>query len=450
MTTPTIQAADTPIGADAAVADQAEAAVEAVETQATLLERLVAIEWQENLTGIGLAVLATVALVLLLRGIGLAFERIYRFIRERGADRLPSIRIQSLVLVPKDKIVATFLIAARIVRGLITLLLVYIYIPLVLSFFPPTRPLANTWLRYVADPIRVVANAILGYLPNLFFIAVIALATYYVLRLLRLVFLGIETGRVKFRGFYPEWSEPTYKILRLFVLALAVVVVWPYLPNSDSTAFKGVAAFLGLLFSLGAASSVANIVGGMMLVYMRPFQVGDWVRIADTVGDVTERTLLVTRLRTPKNVEVTIPNAMVVGTHMINYANSAREGKLILHTSLTIGYDVDWRRVHAALVAAAADTERIEAEPEPFVLQRALNDHNVEYQLNAYTGVAREMYRTYSELHQNIQDRFRDADIEILSPLYAAVRDGNEITIPARVEAGVGAGESSGDGPEPA
>jgi small-conductance mechanosensitive channel len=175
---------------------------------------------------------------------------------------------------------------------------------------------------------------------------------------------------------------------------------------------------------------VANVVGGVVMVYMRPFQIGDRVKIADTVGDVVEKTLLVTRIRTPKNVEVTIPNSMVLGSHLVNYSTTARTGGLILHTTITLGYDLPWRRVHDVLIEAALATDGILPEPRPFVLQTALNDFHVSYELNAYTDRPGGMARTYSELHQNVQDACAAAGIEILSPLYAATRDGSASTIP--------------------
>ncbi len=395
-----------------------------------LHEQAIATNWRAILMGVGLTALATVILVYLLRFLQRFFRRVYPTIRERGPERLPSLRIQKLELVPKSQIVETLLLAAKATRVLITIALLYFYVPLVLSFFPWTRELASHWLDYVLTPIDVVTSAIVSYLPNLLFIAVIILATRYLLRLVRLVFLGMEHERIHFRGFHPEWAEPTYKLARIFIIALAVIVTIPYLPQSESTAFKGVGAFLALLISLGSASAVANLMAGTVMVYMRPFKLGDRVKIADTVGDVIEKTLLVTRVRTNKNEEISIPNALVLGSHLVNYSNSAREGKLILHTMVTIGYDVDWRRVHEALLSAATDLEAIQEDPAPFVLQKSLDDYSVAYELNAYTDDAKRMARTYSELHQNIQDRCAEAGIEILSPLYAATRDGNRSTIP--------------------
>ena len=151
---------------------------------------------------------------------------------------------------------------------------------------------------------------------------------------------------------------------------------------------------------------------------MRPFKLGDRVKIADTVGDVIERTLLVTRVRTPKEVEITIPNAMVLGSHIINYSAAALDGGVILHTDVTIGYDTPWRQVHELLLAAAARTEGMLEKPKPFVLQTALGDFAVSYELNAYTEQPNRMAAIYSTLHEHIQDEFQKAGVQIMSPHY--------------------------------
>ena len=175
---------------------------------------------------------------------------------------------------------------------------------------------------------------------------------------------------------------------------------------------------------------MGNIIGGIVITYMRPFIIGDRVKIADTIGDITEKTLLVTRIRTIKNVDITIPNAMVLGSHIINYSTSAKNKGLILHTTVTIGYDAPWRKVHELLKAAAAATENVLTEPAPFILQTALDDFYVHYELNAYTDKPNIMANIYSNLHQNIQDKFNEGGVEIMSSHYSTIRDGNQVTIP--------------------
>jgi small-conductance mechanosensitive channel len=116
--------------------------------------------------------------------------------------------------------------------------------------------------------------------------------------------------------------------------------------------------------------------------------------------------------------------------HILNWSQTALDGGVILHTEVTIGYDVSWRKVHTLLIEATRGVEGLLVEPPPFVLQTALNDHHVSYELNAYTATPTRMQQIYTQLHQNIQDRFNEAGIEIMSPLYGALRDGNATAIP--------------------
>ena len=275
-----------------------------------------------------------------------------------------------------------------------------------------------------------VVHSLLAFIPNLLFIAIIVAVLRYVIRGVRVLFSAIANGTISLPGFYRDWAMPTYKIVRFLIIAFGAVVIFPYLPGSKSPAFQGISIFLGILFSLGSTSAVANMVAGTILTYMRPFKMGDRVKIADAEGDVIEKTLLVTRLTTIKNVDITIPNAMVLSSHIINYSSSAKELGLVLHTTVTIGYDAPWRKVHELLIAAAGSVEEIQKEPKPYVLQTALDDFYVHYELNCYTNEPHIMAKTYSQLHQNIQDRFNEAGVEIMSPHYSSLRDGNKATIP--------------------
>ncbi len=283
-------------------------------------------------------------------------------------------------------------------------------------------PLAGQLLDLTLGPLRTIGLSLWNYLPNLFFLLVLWVLTRYVIKFFRFIFGEIDRGRIMIPGFYPDWATPTFKIVRVLVVAFALVVAFPYIPGSDSPAFKGVSIFLGVLFSLGSTSAVANIVAGVILTYMRSFKVGEVVRIQDTVGLVVSHSLLVTRLRTPKNVEVTIPNSTILGTHVVNYSVEARKGRLILPTSITIGYDTPWRQVHALLHMAAEKTTDILKEPQPFVLQSALNDFYVTYELNVYSDAPERMPWIYSELHQNIQDAFNEYGVQIMSPNYVMDR----------------------------
>ena len=224
---------------------------------------------------------------------------------------------------------------------------------------------------------------------------------------------------------------PTYSIVKFLLYAFMFVLIFPYLPGSDSNIFKGVSVFIGVLFSLGSSSAIANMVAGLVITYMRPFKIGDRIKIGDVTGDVVEKTLLVTRIRTIKNEVITIPNSSVLNGNTTNYSSEAIEKGLIIHTTVTIGYDVPWKDMHQALIDAALRTNLILDEPKPFVLQTSLEDFYVSYQINAYTREAGKQALIYSNLHQNIQDVCNERGIEILSPHYRAARDGNMTTIPA-------------------
>lgn len=376
------------------------------------------------------AFLVTVLLIALLILLRRAFPSFYAKIDSWRGTRIRSIKIQSFEIMHADRIAALVIGAARGGRVLITALLFYFYVPLVFSFFPWTRGFSAKLFNYITTPLATIGHATVSYLPNVFFIAVIAVVTHFVIQFSKLLFSEVAKGSITLPGFYPDWAEPTYKIVRFLIIAFAVIVAFPYFPGSDSPAFQGVSIFFGVLFSLGSTSAVANIVAGVILTYTRAFKIGDRVKIADTMGDVTEKTLLVTRVRTIKNVDTTIPNSMVLGSHVTNFSSSAQEYGLILNTSVTIGYDAPWRKVHQLLLAAAGATEHILELPAPFVLQTALNDFYVTYELNAYTDRPHQMVTIYSELHQNIQDKFNQAGVEITSPHYSQLRDGNKTTIP--------------------
>jgi small-conductance mechanosensitive channel len=286
-------------------------------------------------------------------------------------------------------------------------------------------------MDYLTNTFGRAATAAVTYLPSGGFVILDVLLTRYTLKVLKFLSSAIEKGDLKIKGLHPEMAKPTYQLVRLVVVLFALVVAFPYLPGGNSEALKGVSIFLGVLLSLGSSSAVSNVLAGLVLTYMRPFHAGDRVKIADTVGDVLEKTLLVTRLYTIKNVEVVIPNSAILSNQILNYSALARTRGLILNTTITIGYDAPWRKVHELLISAALSTEGILPEPRPFVLETSLNDFHISYELNAYTSRPSEIQTIYSHLHEAIQDSFNGAGVEIMSPTFYALRDGNTVTIPA-------------------
>jgi len=310
----------------------------------------------------------------------------------------------------------------RLVHFITVVWLVLVTLNFVLTLFPWTYGVASQVFEMAVGPLKTFGAAFVEQIPSLFFLVFVVVATVFTLRGIRFFFTEIEKKRIRIRGFYADWARPTFNIVRVIVIAFGVVFAFPYIPGSNSSAFKGMSIFIGVLVSLGSGGAMANMVSGIILIYMRPFAVGDRIQIGETIGDVVDRNLLTTRLRTTKNERVTIPNTNILSGQIINFTAKRRTKELILHTSVTIGYDAPWRTVHELLMAAAADTENVLDDPAPFVLQLGLHDFYIEYELNAYTGEPRLIPATYSVLHQNIQDKFTEAGVEILSPHFRALR----------------------------
>jgi small-conductance mechanosensitive channel len=380
--------------------------------------------------GILFTILATVLLVFVLRVLLQLYPRVMAALESWRGTRIRSLKIHSVEILSADYMVEALLAVARGVRVIVLVLTLYFYGSSVLGLFPWTRGVSAQFFGHVLSSIAAVATAIAGFIPNIISIAVIVVVARYIIKLIHLVFARIGRGTMTFSGFQREWATPTYKITRFLVIVFAVIAAFPYIPGSQSDGFRGIWVFLGVLLAFGSAGAISNIIAGVVLTYMNSFQPGDRVKIADTVGDVIEKTLLVTRVRTIKNVDVTIPNSMVLGSHLINFSSVAKEQGLILHTRVTIGYDAPWKTVHALLITAARATTHILEKPEPFVLQTGLDDFYVTYEINAYTDQPNQMAVIYAELHQNIQDKFNEGGVEIMSPHYAQIRDGNQTTIP--------------------
>ena len=380
---------------------------------------------------IGLAVLI-VLLVLLLVIVRLVFNWVDRRLSSWRGRWLRGIRWQSQELLSEDDI-------SRIGRGIgvvgrrLAYLLVFLTMAqVVFVIVPETEPIGRTTLGYVADALAGALAAIVAFLPSLITIAVLYLIASYLAKLVRVVFLGIERGRIRISGFERDWAPTTYKIVRGTIWVLFVVVAFPYFPLADSPAFQGLSIFFGVLFSLGGSQTVANLIAGVMLTYTNAFRVGDRVRIADAEGVIVAKTTHVTRIRTPKNVTISVPNSLVMSNHIINFTTMARDNRegVIVHTTVTIGYDVPFQRVEELLIEAARATEHLQEAPEPFVLQTALDDFYVAYQVNAFTLESQQMPQIRSELHRNIQTAFHNAGVEIASPHLSALRDGNAANIP--------------------
>lgn len=344
---------------------------------------------------------------------------------------IKGIQIRNYTLFDSSKEVNFLLNVNNVVKWLLVFLAIYLALPIIFGIFPWTENFASTLFGYILNPLKKIASSFWNFVPNLITIIVIIIVFRYVVKGIKFLKNEIEDGALTIPGFYPDWANPTYQIIRVLIFAFMIVVIFPYLPGSDSAVFRGVSVFLGFLFTFGSAGSLSNIISGLVITYMRLFKIGDRVKIGEQVGDVIEKSLLVTRIRTIKNEIISIPNSTVMSSHTINYSSDAPGLGLIINTTVTIGYDTPWRDMHEALIEAALRTEWVLKEPKPFVLQIGLQDFYVEYQVNAYIRESNKQTNIYSLLYQNIQDVCNEKGIEIMSPHYFAGRDGNKSTIPA-------------------
>lgn len=344
--------------------------------------------------------------------------------------RFKKFHIGNYQLLSSEQIVQYAGVILKAFRIFITILIIYITLPVLFKLFPTTESIANYMWDLIWNPIKSMGNGIINYIPNLFALIVISFVFYYFTKLLNYFANEIANGKLVIKGFYAEWSAPTLSLVKFLVMIFYFIVSYRFLPGAESKVFQGVTVFLGLLVSIGSSSAISNIVAGLVITYMRPFKIGSFVKIGEVVGIVTEKNLLVTRVQTIKNEEITIPNATVLSSHILNYGNEKSGKLLIVHTTVTIGYNAPWQQVHELLINAALSTNHILAEPQPFVLQTGLNDFYISYQINAYTDMPTIQASILSSLHQNIQDKFNEAGVEIMSPHYSNLRDGNQTSIP--------------------
>lgn len=375
-------------------------------------------------------ILVLVGQYLLFRFTNWLFRKLKVRIQKLKDTKLKPISIQDYELLDTQKQVNLLVFLANLLRYAFMLLQLLLTVPLLFSIFPQTKNLAFKLFSYIWDPIKDIFLGIVDYIPNLFTIFVIWYAVKYLVRLVHYLANEVQSERLKIHGFYPDWAIPTFHIVRFLLYAFMIAMVYPYLPGSKSGVFQGISVFVGLIVSLGSSTVIGNIIAGLVITYMRPFKLGDRIQLNDTTGNVIEKTPLVTRIRTPKNEVVTIPNSFIMSSHTVNYSASAREYGLIIHSEVTIGYDAPWRQVHQLLIDAALNTPGVIDDPRPFVLETSLSDWYPVYQVNAYIKDANRLAQIYSDLHQNIQDKFNEAGVEIMSPHYMATRDGNETTIP--------------------
>lgn len=375
-------------------------------------------------------------------------RRVRSSLEQHYKDKIHGVEIQALQILHARHIWKLLFGSLTFIAVATVFMWAYATLYYILSLFPWTRGLSKNLFQLFLDPVRTITSTFVNAIPDFIFLIVLGIVTYYVLKLIRLVFTAIESGTIKLSGFDAEWAKPTYRLARFFVIAFSLVVAFPYIPGSNTQAFKGLSLFVGIIFSLGSTSLIGNLISGYSLTYRRVFRPGDRVKIGSHVGYVEKYGMMVTYLHTIKNEVIAVPNSQIINTEVINYSSLTRTSGLILHTKVGIGYETPWRQVEAMLIEAAARTPGLLSEPMPFVQQSELGDFAVTYEINAYCDNPQEIERLYTLLHQNILDVFNEYGVQIMTPAYLGDPEQAKIVpkeqwyaAPARPESGAAVGE---------
>jgi small-conductance mechanosensitive channel len=387
---------------------------------------------QQKLQSLGWVALIIAVQVLLIWFIVWLFRRWKFSVTRKLLGRIKSVVIKNYPLLDTHRLGVAIIFVFNLVRLLLILLVVLVGLGFMFSFFPETKTVTYTVVGFIWNPLSDILKSVVEYLPNLFKIIVIIICFHYLLKLVRYFANEVASGRLKINGFYADWAMPTHTLLRVLLYSFMLVMIWPLLPNSDSEIFQGVSVFIGVVVSLGSTSVVGNVMSGLVMTYMRPFRIGDFIRFGDTEGEVIEKSMLVTRIRTRKNDIVTIPNSNMMSSQTSNYTFSAQRYGIIVHTKITIGYDEPWKKIESLLVQAAENTDGIKRHPKPFVRITALDDFYVEYEINGITDRAKTLSTVYSALHQQILDTMHGAGVEIMSPHIEAQRSELPLQIPPK------------------
>ena len=377
-----------------------------------------------KLTGLGWAVFLIVVQVLFFM-LTARFIRYLRHLIVEGVDgRMKPLVVKGYELMNIHQQKRILLFLTRVLQVFLVLLQLFISLPLLFSIFPETEKFTWNMINYVWSPLRDMVVSIVRYFPNLVKIVVIVYVVRWVLKGLRHLSNEIAAERLKIDRFYQDWARPTYQIVRIFIIAFTLVVIWPWLPGSESGIFKGVSIFVAALFSLGSTTTIGNLISGIIITYMRPFLVGDFVRIGDQEGEVVEENAFVTRLRDIKGNLVTVPNNSILSQQTVNYTAAARDGKgSIVHSSFTFTYHVPRETVESYLLEGAARCKLLEKNPKPFVLYTALEDFYTQYEINGYTKETARLFAVYSELHRNIIDVFHEHNLDPTSSHFIKVTE---------------------------
>ncbi|MDR1865059.1 MAG: mechanosensitive ion channel family protein [Bacteroidales bacterium] len=393
--------------------DRIVAAVKALQHKHSLLQ---------TVKRIALFLLLLAAQIFLFYGINRLYKKVKILIKAHRHQWFKPVSIRGYELLTAARQANITVMLINIFRYVLIIIQLLAFIPLIFSIFPQTNELASVLLDYITNPVKQIFSSIIHYIPNLFTIIIIWLCIRYLIKGIAFVAKEVESERLKLPGFYTDWAIPTYQIIKFLLYAFMIAMIYPYLPGSSSGIFQGVSIFVGLIAALGSSTVIGNILAGLIITYMRPFKLGDHIKLNDTTGNVIEKTPFVTRIKTTKNEIITIPNSFILSSRTTNYSASARDYGLIIHSSVSIGYEVPWRKAHECLIRAAKNTKDTLKDREPFVLDLGLEDYYNSYQINVYISDADKMHRILTELHSNIQDVLFEEGIDLESPLLMSGR----------------------------
>jgi small-conductance mechanosensitive channel len=368
---------------------------------------------------LGIAAAIIVAQIFFMRFLWFLFRKLEAKAAEYGATKLKPLKIKKFNILDTKQMLSVIFFAIKVLKIAVTIILLYITIPAIFALFEPTRNLAQTLFGYILTPLKDILISFRDFIPDLFVIAVTLFLVRYILRSLKFFTKQIEKGKLVLPGFYADWAQPTFNILRGFVYAFTIAIIYPHIPGSGSATFQGISVFVGIIVSLGSTSAIGNLVAGIVLTYTRSFKIGDLIKLNDVTGFVVEKSGIVIRLRTTKNEYVTFPNMTVLTSNVTNYHTSLENNEsLIIHAEITEGYSTPWKQVHEILIEAALKSEYIQKEPKPYVLQKTLDDFFCRYEINAYTKEVNKLSKVYSDLYQNIQDGYAAAGLDMTTPYF--------------------------------
>lgn len=377
-----------------------------------------------KLRGLAWAVVLIVIQILLF----LLTKHFVRHIRRRVIDgfggRLKPLVIKGYEFLNIHQAKRILLLLTRVLQVALIVIQLFISLPLLFSIFPETEKFTWNMINYVWNPLQDIALSFIHYFPNLVKVVIIIYIVRWLLKGIRYYTDEIARENIKIEGFYADWAEPSYQIIRIFFIAFSIIVIWPLLPGSESGIFKGVSIFVAALFSLGSTTTIGNLISGLIITYMRPFFVGDFVRIGESEGIVVEKNAFITRLRDIKDNIITVPNNSILSMQTVNYTAAVRHSQgSIVHSDFTFTYKVPRQTIEQYLLEAADRSALLLKDPKPFVLVSTLEDFYTRYEINAYTVETHRLFAVYSELHKNILDVFREHDLEPTSSHFVSVKE---------------------------